>query len=72
MTMKNTDHDTIAQLQSQLAFQEHELDKLHQALYEQQKRIDGLELQLKKLADKTRSLGDASAEMPADQKPPHY
>ena len=71
--MSSQSNETIAQLESQLSFQEHELEKMHQALYEQQRRIDALELQLRRLAEQYKSLRDQQFDSSKDsEKPPHY
>lgn len=71
--MSKSSEDTISQLQSQLSFQEHELEKMHQALYDQQRRMDGLELQLKRLTEQYKSLTDHQFDSSKDnEKPPHY
>ena len=64
----------IADLQAQLAFQEDELEKMHTALYSQQRRIDALEIQIKHLMEKYTNLAEASSDAPniVDEKPPHY
>jgi uncharacterized coiled-coil protein SlyX len=65
--------DTITDLQSQLSFQEHELEKMHQALYEQQQRIDKLELQLRHLLEQQKTQADHPFDSSKDnEKPPHY
>jgi SlyX protein len=71
--MNSCSQETIAQLQSQLSFQEHELEKMHQALYEQQRRMDSLELQLKRLTEQYKSLTEEQYDSSKDnEKPPHY
>lgn len=71
--MTNSSDELIAQLQSQLSFQEHELEKMHQALYEQQRRIDTLELQLRRLSEQHKELTDQQFDSSRDnEKPPHY
>ena len=64
----------IADLQSQVAFQEDELEKLHTALYEQQLRMDAMGVQLKHLADRYKNLSDSQSDSTevVDEKPPHY
>lgn len=71
--MTNSSDELIAQLQSQLSFQEHELEKMHQALYEQQRRMDTLELQLRRLSEQYKELTDQQFDSSKDnEKPPHY
>jgi SlyX protein len=68
--------DDIADLQSKLAFQEDELEKLHRALYQQQQRMDAMETQLKRLSEQYKDLaeqpGGESIAATEEEKPPHY
>jgi len=71
--MNRSSEETVAQLQSQLSFQEHELEKMHQALYDQQRRMDSLELQLKRLTEQCKTLTEEQYDSSKDnEKPPHY
>lgn len=73
LSCMSTSDESLAQLQSQLSFQEHELEKMHQALYEQQRRIDSLELQLRRLSEQYKELTDQQFDSSKDnEKPPHY
>lgn len=74
------DRDTlaqqIAQMQTQLAFQEDAIGNLDQALANQQQEILLLRRQLELLHERQRDAyssahGDALAP-PSDEKPPHY
>jgi SlyX protein len=63
----------IDDLQSQLAFQEHTIESLNQALSSQQQQIAEMEHQLQFLIDKVKgmqqsNIANASEETP----PPHY
>jgi len=71
--MNRSSEETVAQLQSQLSCQEHELEKMHQALYDQQRRMDSLELQLKRLTEQCKTLTEEQYDSSKDnEKPPHY
>jgi SlyX protein len=66
-------NDTIADLQSRLAFQEHTLDELNLVVARQRDELDRLRKEVELLRDLVRELnappvGDAGAEPP----PPHY
>ena len=66
----------IAQMQTQLAFQEDAIGSLDQALAKQQQEMLLLRRQLELLHERQRDAyagphGDAPAP-PADEKPPHY
>lgn len=64
----------IAELQSQLAFQEDELEKLHSALYQQQLRMDALEQKLKAVIDRQKRSTEGAEEnsLLPEPPPPHY
>jgi len=64
----------IAELQSQLAFQEDELEKMHDALYQQQLRMDAIDLQLKRISEQYKTLAENQSDSaaPTEEKPPHY
>lgn len=70
------DTDTLIELQSKLAFQEHTLEELNQVITEQQKQIDRLEQQVLLLRDKCEALEDAQSAPQSgaqqQEKPPHY
>jgi uncharacterized coiled-coil protein SlyX len=68
-----SEHDNDrAEIETKLAFHEHEIDKLHKALYEQQKRMDAMALQLKRLTEQYTDLAASKNENSAQEKPPHY
>jgi SlyX protein len=69
-----TPEQQIEELQSQLAFQEDELEKMHDALYQQQQRMDAIDVQLKRLTEQYKTIADNQtdgAEL-TEEKPPHY
>ncbi len=65
--------DRLINLESKLAHQEYLLDVLNQTIYQQQKKIDELDVLCtalaKRLADMHVRLPDGA---PANEKPPHY
>ena len=66
---------SLIDLQTQLAFQEDELSKMSDALYQQQLRTDALELLVIKLRDELQQLQQRPAGAAADignEVPPHY
>lgn len=63
----------IELLQTKVAFQEDTIEKLSQALTDQQKQLDALQFQMKHVIDRLRqqqvsNIANESEEMP----PPHY
>ncbi|MEN8668766.1 MAG: SlyX family protein [Ketobacter sp.] len=65
--------EKLDDLEAKLAFQEHELNQLHDSLYESQRRIDVLERQMTELVKRYQQMSEKlDDDMPADQKPPHY
>ena len=65
--------ESIDDLQTRISFQELEIEALSKALYDNQKRIDQIELQLRDLSQRYKSLQEKMPnEMSADEKPPHY
>lgn len=72
--MNKSAEEQISDLQSQLTFQEDELEKMNDALYQQQLRMDALQQQMKKLENQIEALAQepASGSSLADEKPPHY
>lgn len=63
----------IEELQTKVAFQEHTIETLNEAVFEQQKQIHDLQFQLTHIKNKlkqisTSQLADESEETP----PPHY
>lgn len=74
-------HDLMARLEaleSRIAYQEHWLDTLDQAVAAQERRLATLErindLMQEKIREQQRALqeGDATAPGPMDEVPPHY
>ncbi len=70
--MSNNQHD-IEQLQMKIAFQEDTIESLNQALIEQQKQIDELQFQLKRLDSKVSAIEPSNmASEKEEAPPPHY
>ena len=66
-----TQEDRFVNLEIKLAQQEDLLDELNKTIYRQERRIDGLEAMVAKLADHVRTLRDAG-QVPLNERPPHY
>lgn len=65
--------DQIAELQSRIVFQEDALQKLSDALYNQQKRMDDMEQKIAHLKNELEKGNTAgSSESTGDELPPHY
>jgi len=65
--------DRLVHIETKVAFQEDTLLALDDALCQQQRRIDQLELQLKLLAEKMGDLAAArEGEKQEQEIPPHY
>ncbi|MFT4825105.1 MAG: SlyX protein [Halioglobus sp.] len=65
----------IVELQSQMAFQEHTVEALNEAIAAQQTEISLLKRQLellKQRQDEQGPSGDQPGEAVADDRPPHY
>lgn len=63
----------LERLESLIALQDRTMEKLNDQLFDQQKRIDGLERVVERLAKKLRDLGEqVDASGPLDVPPPHY
>ncbi|MGS2721091.1 SlyX family protein [Paraglaciecola aestuariivivens] len=70
--MNNMQND-IEQLQMKIAFQEDTIESLNQALIEQQKQMDELQFQLKRLDSKVSAIEPSNmASEKEETPPPHY
>ena len=72
-----SDDDRLIEIETKIAFQEDLLQELNKTVYEQQKKIDRLEILCQALADHVRELSRTVAEGGraggvADERPPHY
>lgn len=63
---------SIQDLQIKQAFLERHIEEQDRVIYGMQTEIEKLRAELKKIADRTESLGSQDNDMPADEKPPHY
>ncbi len=71
--MPKDSQEQIAELQAQTAFQEDSIQKLSDALYSQQQRMDEMEQQIERLKnelEKAQSSGQIG--QAGDELPPHY
>ncbi len=67
------DDDSIIDLQSRIAHQEHTIAELNDAVSDQQTQIARLEEQVRGLTDRVRALSEnVPAGGAVDEKPPHY
>ena len=63
----------IDELESRLAQQDHALLEISDEVYQQQQQIAQLEIQVRHLVERLKSIAPAeSASNPADERPPHY
>ncbi len=72
--MKTDTNAALVELESQVAFQEHTIEQLNEALINQQQQLDVLRLELRMLREKFGDLEDRveHSGSPKDEKPPHY
>ena len=65
--------EQLAELQSQCAFQENSIQKLSEALYKQQQRMDEMERQIEQLKNELEKSRDGGSNRLAENElPPHY
>ena len=65
--------ERIEQLENRAAFSEMGLEQLSETVYQQQKAIDALQLQVKRLQEKLKSIRDAGDTfLYHEPPPPHY
>jgi len=72
--MSNGTSEALVALESQVAFQEHAIEQLNEALISQQQQIDVLRVELRLLSEKFGELDDRVEHSGSakDEKPPHY
>ena len=63
--------DQINELETRVAFQEETLQKLDEALADQQKQLSALEHRIKVMTEQLQEI-DIGNPGPDDEKPPHY
>jgi SlyX protein len=67
------DDDKITDIESRIAYQEHTIATLNEALVDQQGRISALEARVDALRERVRALSEAAPAGDADDlSPPHY
>lgn len=65
--------NAIAELETKVAFQEHTIDALNEALAHQQIQIDKMQFQLRHVIDKVKGMEPSNiAKMSEETPPPHY
>jgi SlyX protein len=70
--MSPGDHDERFQvLETRVAYQEKEIAELSDVVFRQQRTIDAMSVQVKKMSDQLREMG-FSGDDAKDQPPPHY
>jgi SlyX protein len=62
----------LIEIETRLAHQDRLLGDLDLALTSQQAQLTRLEQMCQKLIDHMRSMSDAEADEPGDERPPHY
>ncbi len=63
----------IEELQTKVAFQEHTIDALNEALANQQKQLDKIDFQLRHVVDRVKSIEPSNiARQSEEVPPPHY
>lgn len=66
-------NDFIEELQMKVAFQEHTIEALNEALSSQQHQLDDLRFKLTHLVDKVKSIEPSNiAKQSEETPPPHY
>ncbi len=72
--MSNGTGEALVALESQVAFQEHTIEQLNEALISQQQQLDVLRVELRLLSEKFGELDDRVEHSGSakDEKPPHY
>ncbi|GAA0790805.1 SlyX family protein [Marinobacterium sediminicola] len=67
-----TDHETLAELESRIAFQEDAIDKLSEMVAKQEMDIERLTRMVKILNVQLREMGTGENVGDANEVPPHY
>jgi|TARA_A200000113_G_scaffold70013_2_gene61274 SlyX protein len=63
----------LAELETKVAFQEHTIDALNEALSNQQMQIDKMQYQLRHVIDKVKGMNPSNiAKLSDETPPPHY
>lgn len=64
--------DRLVDLEMKITHQEHLIEQLSKALYQQQMQLDQLDATLKALGKRLQSGGNDGDFGPGNEKPPHY
>jgi len=66
--------DRLVEIETKIAFQEHTIKELNDALYEQQQEIERLGDTCNLLVKRMKELSETTMgiDAPANEKPPHY
>lgn len=64
--------DRLIDLEMKITHQEHMIEQLNKALYQQQVQLDQLDVLLKGLVKRLQSGSEGGDIGPAGEKPPHY
>lgn len=63
----------VNELETKIAFQEYTIEKLNDALSDQQQRIDALEFKLRHVVERLRTIEPSNiAKLSEETPPPHY
>jgi SlyX protein len=65
--------ERLIKIEEKIAFQEDQIEELNKTVFQQQQRLEQLEMFCKELAGRIRSLSRDGSEGPAaNERPPHY
>lgn len=69
----DTAHNYIEELQTKVAFQEHTIDALNDALSSQQQQLDDIAFKVRHVIDRVKSIEPSNiAKQSEETPPPHY
>jgi SlyX protein len=72
-TQLNSAHSYIEELQTKVAFQEHTIEALNDALSSQQQQLDDLAFKVRHVIDRVKSIEPSNiAKQSEETPPPHY
>ncbi|HXU93782.1 MAG TPA: SlyX family protein [Gallionella sp.] len=66
--------ERLVNIETKIAYQEDLIEELNKTIYQQQQKIERLEMICEALAKQIRALAEAGSEgkLPAHERPPHY
>lgn len=68
-----TDAERLDELEARYTLQQEQIEQLSQVVWEQQRSLDALLAEVRRLRERLQGLGGSSPLAgPADEKPPHY